>query len=70
MLFREDSLAQDFLMSAVGLPFKKASILFSEGIRTEEDLLRWEENDLLALPGIGQITVANIKNYLLKKKSP
>ena len=67
LLFRGESLAQDFLMKDMGLPFKKANTLFREGIRTEEDLLGWTESGLLALPGVGQITVANIKNYFLEK---
>ena len=61
---RGESLARDFLVEDVGLSVRAANELNRAGVRTEEDLLKWTERDLLALWGVSRVATGKIESYL------
>jgi len=49
------------------LTVRSSNALKQEGVTTVEQLLCWEENHLLMLPGMGRKSVNDIKSYLQSK---
>lgn len=50
-----------------GLTVRSGNALKQEGVTTVEQLVCWEENHLLMLPGMGRKSVNDIKSYLQSK---